>query len=241
MERNGRKCALAAALLFISTAALGGSGGALPALNSISFREDFESASLAPWLLPFPEDWEILAEGGNHYLHLKRGREPGVPRRPLQFALLKNANVGNFDFRVRLRREGRSMIVVFNYVDTLHFYYTHLSADRGTEQPVHNGVFLVDGEPRRRIAGLEAHPALPDRAWHEVRIKRDVARGTIDIFTDGLSTPLFSAVDRSFNCGQVGLGSFDETGDFDDVELHSNDAGCVPGSLLRPAKSDEVK
>jgi hypothetical protein len=33
-------------------------------------------------------------------------------------------------------------------------------------------------------------------------------------------------VDNTFKCGQVGLGSFDETGDFTDFELLSNDAGC---------------
>jgi hypothetical protein len=134
-----------------------------PAGQSIQFRDDFEGGELAAWEFPYPEDWEIRAEGSNHFLHMLRSREPGVPRRPLQFARFKKAHVGSFVFETRLRREGRSMIVVFNYVDTLHFYYAHFSRDRGTEQPVHNGVFIVNGEPRRRIAGIDAPPALPDR------------------------------------------------------------------------------
>ena len=54
---------------------------------------------------------------------------------------------------------------------------------------------------------------------------------------DDAHEPLFSVVDDTFTCGQVGIGSFDETGDFDDVVLNSNDAGCEPGATLRPAKA----
>jgi hypothetical protein len=127
------------------------------------------------------------------------------------------------------------MIVVFNYVDTLHFYYTHLSSDRGTEQPVHNGLFIVNGEPRKRIAGTEAAPALPNQEWHKVRVARDSRTGSIEVFVDDQKTPLFSVVDRTFTCGQIGIGSFDETGDFDDISLSSGDAGCGPGGATVPA------
>ncbi|HUI42300.1 MAG TPA: hypothetical protein VL523_10050 [Terriglobia bacterium] len=194
----------------------------------IAFTDDFEAPGLDAWQLPFPEDWEILSQSGNRYLHMKRNREPAVPRRPVQFALRKSLNVGSFDFHARVRREGRSMIVVFNYGDGLHFYYAHLSKDRGTTQPVHNGVFLVNNAPRVRIAGLEAPPALPDTEWHRIRIARDVASGRISVWSDVQTGPLFTVVDRTFTCGAIGIGSFDETGDFDDVALESNDAGCAP-------------
>jgi hypothetical protein len=226
---------LAAGLL---AASLGELAGAPPVLQQITFRDNFASGKLDAWQFPFPEDWEILTEGPRHFLHMKRNREPGVPRRPLQFALLKGARVGSFEFQTGVRREGQSMIVVFNYVDTLHFYYVHLSGDRGTEQPVHNGVFIVNGEPRKRIAGTEAPPALPDREWHRVRLVRDAATGSIEVFMDEAKKPLFSVIDDTFTCGQIGLGSFDETGDFTDVKLESADAGCKPGTFLRPASTN---
>jgi hypothetical protein len=221
---------LAAASLLVSSSAD-------PAGQSIRFRDSFEAGDLAAWEFPYPEDWVVRAEAGNHFLHMLRSREPGVPRRPLQFARLKKAPVGSFVFETRMRREGRSMIVVFNYVDTLHFYYAHFSRDRGTEQPVHNGVFIVNGEPRKRIAGTEAPPALPDREWHKVRVARDVASGSIEVFVDDRKEPLFLAVDRTFTCGQIGIGSFDETGDFDDINLSSSDADCDPGASLHPASA----
>jgi hypothetical protein len=53
---------------------------------SLSIQDGFNSGSLNAWELPFSEDWEILTEGSLHFLHMKRSRPPGVPRRPLQFA-----------------------------------------------------------------------------------------------------------------------------------------------------------
>lgn len=173
-----------------------------------------QAAGLRAWQMPCPEDWELRREGTFSYLHMKRPREPGVPRRPLQFALLKNVDAASFTLDFLVRRAQGSMIVVFDYVDTLHFYYVHLSMDSGVKEPVHNGIFLVDAAPRRRLAGLEAAPALPDLGWHEVRIVRDGPSGSIQVFLDKEATPRFHTVDRTFTHGQVGLGSFDETGDF---------------------------
>jgi hypothetical protein len=189
---------------------------------NISIQDNFNSGNLKAWATRFPEDWEILKEGDLHYLHMKRNRPPELPRHPVQFALLKNVNVGSFALDVKVRSRESSMIVVFNYVDPLHFYYVHLSDNPGTKISVHNGIFIVDGGPRRRIAGMTASPALPDHSWHDVRIVRDVRTGSIQVFVDNETVPRFSVVDHTFTCGQVGFGSFDETGDFAQLRLRSN-------------------
>jgi hypothetical protein len=201
---------------------------ARPAPKTINFHDNFSSGKLDNWQFPFAEDWVVKEEGPLHYLHMLRSRDPLVPRRPQQFARVKGVTVGSFTLETRVRREGSSMMIAFNYVDTLHFYYTHLSVDPGTEVDVHNGIFLVDGAPRRRIAGLEAAPVLPDKNWHKVRVERDVNSGWIKVFVDDEPQPRFSVVDKTFKCGQVGLGSFDETGDYTDVHLSSQDGGCRP-------------
>ena len=190
---------------------------------SLPIRDDFDTGNLNAWQMPFPEDWEILKEGSLDYLHMKRNREPGVPRRPLQFARLRGVEVGSFILNVKVRRAGGSMIVVFNYVDTLHFYYVHLSENPGTEIAVHNGIFIVDGGDRRRIAGLDAAAALPDRSWHDVRIVRNVLSGSTQVFLNKEANPRFSVLDRTFTRGQIGLGSFDEAGDFSNFELLPNE------------------
>jgi len=212
----------AAALILISVIE------ARPAPLAINFHDDFASGKLDGWEFPFAEDWVIKEDGPLHYLHMLRSRDPLVPRRPQQFARVKGINVGSFTLETRVRREGSSMMIAFNYVDSLHFYYTHLSKDPGAKVDVHNGIFLVDGAPRRRIAGLEAAPALPDKNWHKVRVERNVDTGWIKVYVDDEPQPRFSIVDNTFKCGQVGLGSFDETGDYTDVKLTSQDAGCQP-------------
>lgn len=196
----------------------------------INGRDDFSPGTLSHLDMPFPEDWQILSEGQLHYLHMLRPRPPGVPRRPLQFARLKGVSVGSFTLNLKIRREHGSMIVVFGYVDTLHFYYAHLSKDPGTKVAVHNGIFIVDGGERRRIAGVSAQPALPDLSWHDVRIVRDVGSGSIQVFVDRQAQPLFSVVDRTFLCGQIGLGSFDESGDFAQLRLKGTSAECHPAT-----------
>ncbi|MEJ2007204.1 MAG: hypothetical protein P8Z30_03455 [Acidobacteriota bacterium] len=216
---------LGAAFLGLSLAY---SHGALAALHKLSFHCNFSPKEMSEWKFPHPDDWDSEIDYGHYYLHMLRAGEPGVPRRPLQFARLRNVNVGSFNLSVRVRRAGRSMIIVFNYVDTLHFYYAHVSRDTGKIQPVHNGIFLVDGGPRRRIAGLDAPPALPDTHWHTIRVVRNAQTGLIQVYSDVQKKPLFSVVDHHFTCGQIGLGSFDEKGDFADFKLHSTDAGCTP-------------
>ena len=201
---------------------------ARPAPGKVDFHDNFSSGKLDAWQFPFPEDWVIKEEGPVHFLHMLRPRDPLVPRRPQQFALVKGVKVGSFTAEARVRRLGRSVMIVFNYVDTLHFYYTHLSVDPGTKVAVHNGIFMVDGGPRRRIAGLEATPALPDTNWQKIRVERDIGSGSIQVFVDDDSQPRFSVLENTFKCGQVGIGSFDETGDFTDFKLTSKDAGCRP-------------
>jgi hypothetical protein len=213
--------ALAASCEFLPSLARAGG-----AKRTLAFSDDFTSANLSDWSMPYPSDWEVLAENGLHYLHMKRSRPPGIPRRPLQFARPKNIQAGSFDLEANVRREGGSMIVVFNYVDTLHFYYVHLSVNPGRQIAVHNGIFIVNGGPRRRIAGIDAPAALPDRAWHKVRIVRDAQTGSIRVFLDHHMKPLFTTTDRTFTCGGIGFGSFDERGDFAKIRLHSNDSAC---------------
>ena len=96
---------LAAVTLIASCAvfvwpAVANSGAQKP---SLSIQDHFNSENLNAWEMPFAEDWEILTDGSLHYLHMKRSRPPGVPRRPLQFARLKGVKAGSFTFSVKVR------------------------------------------------------------------------------------------------------------------------------------------
>jgi len=179
------------------------------------WSEDF-SGGLDDWIVPLPKDWRQLEEDGDGFLRLAVGYPIGTPRRPVKFAVYKPACVGDFELDVRMRRHERSLIVVFGYQDRSRFYYTHLSSDDGTHS-VHNGLFKVHGGSRYRISGLDTPPALPSEEWHDVRVTR--VGDEIAVYIDDAEDALFTARDPWFRYGRVGLGSFDETGDFDDFRL----------------------
>jgi hypothetical protein len=53
--------------------------------------------------------------------------------------------------------------------------------------------------------------------WHTVKVVRDAKAGTITIWFDGKQA--FSAEDKTFGKGKIGLGSFDVLGSFRMVEI----------------------
>jgi hypothetical protein len=213
-----RKSMLVAALL----------GATLPlaAAEAGRWAVDFEHGSLDGWALTIPGDWKIVDEQGNHVLRLDKAGPVGAnPRRPVKLALWKPGCVSSFDLDLRVKRDPilkteteSDILVVFGFQDKLHFYYAHLSSDDGNVS-VHNGLFRVNGGARERIAGTGARPALPDEKWHEVHVVRDVKSGEIKLFLDGDAEPRFQVTDRTHGYGLVGVGSFDNTGEYDDLHL----------------------
>jgi len=73
---------------------------------------------------------------------------------------------------------------------------------------------LHQNKDRRRIDDGTAPPQLKDREWHGARLERDGSTGRIDIFVDDSKQPVLKAADTTIPSGRVGLGSFDDTGEF---------------------------
>jgi hypothetical protein len=46
-----------------------------------------------------------------------------------------------------------------------------------------------------------------------------VETGRIEVYFDGVSTPIMTAINHRFRWGRVGVGSFDDIGQFDDLQL----------------------
>jgi hypothetical protein len=55
--------------------------------------------------------------------------------------------------------------------------------------------------------------------WHHLRIVRRVEDATIEVYYDDMKSPVMTAVDKTFTWGQVGVGTFDDTSDWDRVKL----------------------
>ncbi len=199
----------------------------LPTLRSadlpLIFRDDF-TAGAKEWESTDPKAWKITEIDGNPAYEILGGSQYEPPfRSPLNIAIRRDGIVGDFIFtaRVRTTRESydhRDMCVVFGYQNPSNFYYIHLGQ---RTDPHANQIFLVNEAPRVAISEktTEGTPWVTGK-WHDVKIVRTVASGRIEVYFDDMTTPTHLAHDKTFTWGRVGIGTFDDKGIWDDVELH---------------------
>jgi hypothetical protein len=57
-------------------------------------------------------------------------------------------------------------------------------------------------------------------AWHTVKLTRQSKDGLIKVYFDDMQTPHMQVVDTTFMKGRIGIGSFDDMNDFDDIRVY---------------------
>lgn len=183
--------------------------------------EDFESGAQR-WEPTDPQAWKVTEIDGNHvYSQHKKSKYNPPVRSPHNRALLKDVVVGDFVLTAKVQSTikdygHRDMCLFFGYQDPAHFYYVHL----GKKMDDHaNQIFIVNDKPRTKISTKTTDGTPWDDAWHDVKLVRDVKTGKIEVYYDDMENPVMTATDKTFIWGQVGLGSFDDTGNWDEVVL----------------------
>lgn len=169
------------------------------------------------------EVWRIDEREGDPFLRVTGKSEYEPPyRSPHSIALLRDMVVGDFELTVRVQNTNpnagphRDLCIFWGYQDPAHFYYVHLGAKA---DPHACQIFVVDGAPRKMITVDKAEGTPWTDGWHEVKVKRSVADGTVEVYFDDMTRPLMTAKDDRFAGGQVGLGTFDDHGNFDNFVL----------------------
>jgi hypothetical protein len=187
------------------------------------FQEDFQTSQTDRWEPVSPEGWRIEDQNGNKvYSQFKNIPVKTPVRSPFNRNCLKEVVVGSFVLDLKFQSTARdyphrSLCLFFGYQDPAHMYYVHF----GQKTDAHaNQIFLVDNKDRAKISTKTTDGTPWDNEWHKARIVRDVDSGSIEIFFDDLKTPVMTAVDKSFSWGQIGIGSFDDSGNFDDIRLY---------------------
>lgn len=189
------------------------------------FCDDFEGGSIDRWETSDPKAWRLAKVDGNSVFEQFQASKVQNPvRSPFNRALIKDVKVGSFVLDVKLQSTikdygHRDMCLFFGYQDPSHMYYVHL----GKKTDDHaNQIFIVNNEPRTKIS-LTTTPGTDwTDNWHHARIVRDVESGSIEVFFDDMSKPVMTAKDKTFLTGQVGAGTFDDTGRVDAVYLFGN-------------------
>jgi 3-keto-disaccharide hydrolase len=183
------------------------------------FFDDFESGP-SRWTQTDPNAWKVVAEEDNHVYaqHQRSQYEPPV-RSPYNMARAKDVKVSDFVLQARMKQTSkeyghRDMCLFFGYQDPAHFYYVHIATKA---DPHANSIFLVNGAPRVSIAQQRTDGTDWATGYHDVRIVRNVAAGTIEVFFDDMDKPIMKTVDTTFGAGEVGFGTFDDTGNIDNV------------------------
>ncbi len=199
----------------------------LPLLLSEDFSQGFDR-----WQTTDPEAsqsfWEIIdVEAGsqaNPALRVtgKSNYEPPY-RSPHSIALLRDTLVGNFELTLRMQSTDqvsgnhRDLCLFWGYQDPANFYYVHFGAKA---DPRACQIFLVNDADRTKITVDEATGTPWTNDWHNVKIVRNVEDGSIEVYFDDMDTPLMTACDKTFTWGQIGVGTFDNHGNFDDLKLY---------------------
>lgn len=187
-------------------------------------HDDFETGDPATrWEASNPKAWKLVEQDGNKVWSQFQHLVTETPvRSPFNRSVAKDVVVGSCVLDVRLQSTARdyphrSLCLFFGYQDPAHMYYVHL----GQKTDDHaNQIFIVNNEPRKKIS-TRTTPGTPwDNQWHHVRVVRNVETGSIEVFFDDLEHPVMTAVDKTFTWGQVGIGSFDDTGNFDNVLVY---------------------
>ena len=185
-------------------------------------HEDFDHGA-GRWRPTEAAAWQTKSKDGRSYYSLIKKKSDYAPkvRSPHNIALLTDVEVSDFVLDVDLRSTNepyghQSLCLFFGHQDPSHFYYVHF----GRKADAHaNSVFLVNDEPRVSIAKERTDGTDWSRGWHRARIKRDTSAGTIEVFFDDMEKPVMVAEDKTFTHGKIGIGSFDDKGDFDSIRL----------------------
>lgn len=193
-------------------------GSDLPLL----LQENFEG-SADDWEPTDPTAWKVArAEGQTFYSIVKKKNDYKPPvRSPYNFAIRRDLSVSDFVFDVRLKSTEkdyghRDLCLFFGYQDPSHFYYVHFGKEA---DPHAHSIFLVNGKPRVSIVEKRTQGVDWDDRWHRVRLKREVKSGSIEVYFDDMVHPIMSTHDRTFPHGRIGVGSFDDTGNFTEIRL----------------------
>lgn len=212
---------IALSILFAALIASQSAAAELP----LVFEENFDGPAeetLKRWKPTDANAWKLVdSNGGKAYSLFQQSKYKTVVRSPFNISLADGIDVTDFRLETDVVStvkdyNHRSMTIIFGYQDPSHFYYVHFGKKTDNHA---NQIFIVDGKDRAKISTKTTDGTNWDDAWHHVKIERNTTTGDIKIFFDDMQEPVMTAVDKTFVWGKVGLGSFDDLGDYDNLKL----------------------
>ena len=214
----------------------------IPAGYTLAYEQTFDTAAaLQDFRFTDPAAWGFAKTNDISALALmKQSKYAPVVRSPVNIALIGDKVFGDFVLEVDLIQTGkeyghRDMCLFFGLQSPTNFYYAHIAT--AADANAHN-VFLVNNAPRKNFAkettkGVNWGLGV----WHKVRLERNVAAGSIKVYFDDMAKPIMIAEDKTFGAGQIGFGSFDDTGMVDNIRIWSPSVERRPTGFFKAASN----
>jgi hypothetical protein len=170
--------------------------------------------------------WTWSKEGGASVLtlHKQQDFKPKV-RSPFNLAWFTTTDWKSFTLTVEARLTkfdagNNDLCIAFGRQEDTRFYYAHLGEKA---DGVHHQLHLVDRADRRAItAARTAGTPWQSGTWHRIKVVHDARAGKIAVYFDDLNQPVLTAEDKTLAHGWIGLGSFDDLGQFRNLEIRGN-------------------
>ena len=190
----------------------------------LKFSDDFEKGS-ENWRTTDAGNWKIKTGINSNQVFglLKRQSDYQPPvRSPHNIALIKKMEFGDFVLTFDVCNpqdtgDHRDCCVFFGYQDPSHFYYVHLGRK---PDPASGQIMVVNDKPRTPLTKNEMTIDWTSD-WHKVKLARSVDDGLIAVYFDNMDKPILTVTDKTFGRGQIGLGSFDDINEFDNVRIYA--------------------
>ena len=192
------------------------------------FEDDFEKGA-DRWEPTDPKGWKVIeTKQGKVFSQFRKDSAYKPPHRsPYHIALVKDIVVSDFVLQAKCQSTvkdypHRDLCLFFGHQDPAHFYYVHLG--KRTDDHA-NQIFIVNAADRKKNSTRTTPGTNWTDSWHNVKVVRSAGDGTIKVYFDDMKNPIMTAKDTTFTWGRVGVGSFDDTGNWDDVKLWGRKAG----------------
>ena len=188
----------------------------------LKFHDEFEKG-LNAWEMTDAKNWKIkTASDKNHVLGLsnrKSNYQPPV-RSPHNIAWIKDLTLRDFVIKLQVRNpqdtgNHRDCCIFFCGTSPDQFYYAHLGKK---PDPASGQIMIVNKKPRSPLTHNEKELAWTSD-WHRIKLTRNSQTGETRVFFDDMKHPVLSVKDKTLQTGRIGIGSFDDINDFDNVSV----------------------
>lgn len=188
------------------------------------FHEDFKSGDEALKRFTFTDKdaWKIVQDDVNgtkqNVLSLfKQSNYKPPVRSPVNIAWINDIKASHFvlEAKCRITKElipHRDLCFFFGGVDASHMFYCHVAQQ---EDKIHNQIHIVDSKDRAPVTVKHAKATPWDDKYHTIKVARDDT-GVRVYFDDKL---LMTTDRKELPAGKLGVGSFDDIGNFAEITV----------------------